>query len=60
MAAETKEVIHRNATPLKVVLTQHNQGYYWEIHVSGSTLAEIMPLLREANNKLKGEYGGKK
>jgi len=55
---EVKEVIHKTGEPLKIILQTTGTGYHWEIHVQGRTLAEIMPLLREANNKLKGEYGG--
>lgn len=55
MADET--VIHKNAQPLKVSLQKTSGGYNWEIHCSGITVAEILPVIREVNNKLKSEYG---
>ena len=59
MAAET--VIHKNDQPVKVLLQKTANGYNWEIHCSGATAAEILPIVKELNNKLKSEYGaGKK
>ncbi|VVB64564.1 Uncharacterised protein [uncultured archaeon] len=56
---EIKEVIHKNLDPLKIILQKsHASGFNWEIHIQGRDLAEILPKLREANSKLKGEYGG--
>ena len=52
------KVIHEYGDPVKIHLQKTAAGYNWEIHVSGVSVAEIMPVLREANRKLKGEYGG--
>jgi hypothetical protein len=61
MAVETKEVIHKNENPLKVLLQKTANGYNWEVHVSGSNVSEMLLTVREINNKLKGVYGeGKK
>lgn len=57
---ESKEVIHRNDQPLRIVLQKGSKGYNWEIHIQGKDLAEVQPILREANNAMKKEYGGKK
>ena len=55
---ESKQVIHENGQPVKIHLQKNAKGYTWVIDVSGSAVAEILPILREANRKLKGEYGG--
>ncbi len=60
MAADTKEVIHRNQQPLKVILQKTNDGYRWEVSVSGRDVNEILAEVRILNDKLKGEYGGRK
>jgi hypothetical protein len=52
------KVIHEHGKPIKILLQKTSSGYNWEIHVSGASVAEIMPVIREANRKLKGEYGG--
>ena len=52
------QVIHENAQPIKILLQKNSSGYNWEIHVCGISVAGIMPVIREANRKLKGEYGG--
>jgi hypothetical protein len=58
MAGET--VIHKSSQPLKILLQKTNSGYNWEIHCSGDGLAEILPIIREADKKLKNEYGASK
>jgi hypothetical protein len=55
---ETKEVIHKNDQPLKILLQKIKTGYRWEIHIQGKDIAEILPELRSANAALKREYGG--
>lgn len=60
MAAEAKEVIHANGQPLRVILQKKDNGYSWEISVTGKDLVDILPKLREANTAVKKEYGGKK
>lgn len=57
--AEIKEIIHKNDQLLKILFQKTGSGYNWEIHITGNELFEIMPKLREANNKLKGEYSGR-
>lgn len=52
------KVIHEHGKPIKILLQKTSSGYNWEVHVSGASVAEIMPVIREANRKLKGEYGG--
>ena len=52
------KVIHEYGNPVKIHLMKTSSGYNWEVHVSGASVAEIMPVIREANRKLKGEYGG--
>ena len=56
---ETKEIIHKNDCPLKIVLLKGRDCYNWEIHVNGRSIAEIVPQIHEANNRLRGEFGGK-
>jgi hypothetical protein len=56
---ETKEVIHKQDQPMKVLLQKTRVGYNWEIHIQGKDIAMIMPELRSANAALKREYGGK-
>jgi hypothetical protein len=58
MAGET--VVHKSGLPLKVLLQKTSSGYNWEIHCSGDSLSEILPIIREANTKIRNEYGGKK
>lgn len=55
---ETKQVIHKNDQPIKIHLQKNSAGYTWVIDVSGASVTEILPILREANKKLKSEYGG--
>jgi hypothetical protein len=59
---ESKEIHHTHThdQPLKIKLESTTTGYRWEIHIAGKDLAEVLPKIREANNKLKGEYGGRK
>jgi len=53
---ETKEVVHKNEQPMKVLLQKIKTGYSWEISVQGKNIAEILPELRSANAALKREY----
>lgn len=55
MAAEA--VVHKSGQPLKILLQKTSSGYNWEIHCSGGNLAEILPIIREADKKIKNEYG---
>jgi len=55
--AESKEVHYIHDQALRVILQKTGSGYHWEVHCQGANLAEILPLIREANNKLKNEYG---
>ncbi|NPV62798.1 MAG: hypothetical protein HPY61_09255 [Methanotrichaceae archaeon] len=55
---DTKEVIHKNYSPLKILLQKTSVGYNWEIHYNGTSLEEILPVIREADQKMKREYGG--
>ena len=57
---ETKEVVHKNEQPMKVLLQKIKTGYSWEIHIQGKNIAEILPELRSAKAALKREYGGSK
>lgn len=52
------KVIHEYGDPVKIHLQKTAAGYNWEVHVSGASVAEIMSVIREANRKLKGEFGG--
>ena len=53
------KVIHEYGNPVKIHLYKTaKDGYIWDVHASGTSVAEIMPVIREANRKLKGEYGG--
>ncbi|MGD0954668.1 MAG: hypothetical protein ABR985_20170 [Methanotrichaceae archaeon] len=56
---ETKEVVHKNEQPMKILLQKIKTGYSWEISVQGKNIAEILPELRSANAALKREYRGK-
>ena len=58
--AEETHVLHTQDQPLKVLLKTTHTGYKWEITVMGKDLAEIMPKLREADTKLRREYGEKR
>jgi len=57
---EIREVLHKSSTPLKITLQRNQDGCSWQIHAAGANLEAIMPIIREADRKLKGEYGGKK
>ncbi len=61
MAATTPKetIIHKSAQPLKIILTQSKGNHFWEISAAGESLAEIMPVLKEADSRLKKEYGPK-
>lgn len=50
-------VEHRSTQPLKIMLQKTSKGVNWEIHYSGSNLAEILPEIRKAHAALKKEYG---
>ena len=53
------KVVHEYGNPVKIHLYKTaKDGYIWDVHASGASVAEIMPVIREANRKLKGEYGG--
>ncbi|GAB6266210.1 MAG: hypothetical protein STSR0001_16570 [Methanothrix sp.] len=53
------KVIHEYGNPVKIHLYKTaKDGSIWDVHASGAFVAEIMPVIREANRKLKGEYGG--
>jgi hypothetical protein len=57
---EESRVVHsydKSPEPVKVKLMKMSRGMQWEITVSGSSLAEVLPQLRQANNALKDEYG---
>ena len=54
----SKEVVHVNGQPLKVILQKTATRFNWEVHVSGANVAEILPIIREANTKLMREYKG--
>jgi hypothetical protein len=58
VAADTKTVIHESGQPIKILLQKTSIGYNWEIHVSGGSVAEILPTIRDANTKLAREYKG--
>ncbi len=52
------KAIHEHASPVKIHLYKTaKDGFAWEVHVYGGSVAEIMPVIREANHKLKSEYG---
>jgi hypothetical protein len=52
------KVIHEYGDPVKINLYKTTKdGYIWDVHVSGASVAGIMPVIREANHKLKSEYG---
>jgi len=55
---ETKEVVHKNEQPMKILLQKIKTGYSWEISVQGKNIAEILPELRSANAALKENIGG--
>jgi hypothetical protein len=49
--------IREYGSPVKIHLYKTaKDGYAWEIHVSGASDDGIMPVIREANRKLKSEY----
>ena len=51
------KAIHEYGNPVKIHLYKTaKDGYAWEIHVSGASVAGIMPVIREANHKLKREF----
>jgi hypothetical protein len=58
MAGET--VVHKSGLPLKVLLQKTSGGYNWEIHCSGGSMSDILPIIREADKKIKNEYGRSK
>lgn len=43
--------------PVKISLQKSRNSYDWQIHVSGSTVDEVLPILRDADTKLRNEYG---
>lgn len=55
---EIKEVHHTHDQPVKILLQKSKGGYNWEIHVSGKSVAEILPIIRDANAKLAKECRG--
>lgn len=44
--------------PIKIIL-QKSRCYNWEIGVNGSSVDEILATIRDADAKLKSEYGNK-
>jgi uncharacterized membrane protein len=54
---EQKEIIHKSADPLKIVLIKTKSSYNWEIHISGQSIEEIEPQLRTINDVLIDGYG---
>lgn len=50
--------IHESGKPVEIRLYKGDNKYTWEIHITGQNLAEIMPVVIEANRKLKSVYGG--
>ena len=44
--------------PIRIVL-QKSRCYNWEIAVSGPSVDEILAVVRDADTKLKSEYGSK-
>jgi hypothetical protein len=60
MVAEIKEIHHKHDQPLKILLQKNTAGgFNWEIHYTGKTLEEIMPVIEAANNKMQAKFGGK-
>jgi biotin operon repressor len=56
--ADTQTVLHKSVHPVKIILQRiQHEKYYWEVHVAGANVSEILPIIREANKKLKSEYG---
>jgi hypothetical protein len=53
---QPREVIHKNGQPMKIHLQKVKGGYTWEIHAYGGTVNELLPLLREADRKLRNEF----
>jgi hypothetical protein len=56
MAAET--VVHKSGLPLKILLQKTSGGYNWEIHCSGGSTSEILPITKtkEICVKLDAEF----
>ena len=50
--------VHEGGNPIRIHLYKGDKKYTWDIHVAGQSLAEIMPMVGEANRKLNSEYGG--
>lgn len=44
--------------PIRIVL-QKSRCYNWEIAVNGASVDEILAMIRDADAKLKSEYGSK-
>lgn len=42
--------------PIKISL-QKARNYNWEVNVSGSNVDEILAVLKDADTKLRNEYG---
>jgi len=55
---ETKEVVHKNEQPMKVLLQKIKTGYSWEIHIQGKNIAEILPELRSSKRSLEKRIWG--
>jgi hypothetical protein len=56
MAAEA--VVHKSGLLLKVLLQKISGGYNWEIHCSGGSTSEILPItkIKEISVKLDAEF----
>lgn len=55
---QPREVIHRHKheQQVKILLQKVKGGYFWEIHATGAKVADILPILREADRKLRNEF----
>ena len=58
---EDQHVYHHYDNPVqekvRVKLERNTKGYNYEISTSGETVDEALGLIREAEGKLKAEYG---
>jgi len=50
--------IDTHKLPIKISL-QKSRNYNWEIGVNGSSVDEILSIIRDADAKLKIEYGSR-
>jgi len=49
-------IVDSHKQPIKISL-QKSRNYNWEIRASGSNVDEILAVLRDADTKLRNEYG---